>query len=144
MLCCASVGPEEEWTVAFHGTVLAAPNTRKKWCGSGSLLSCIPPTVPLLCCCLESSSTACTHALTFCPPSFFPAVAVGDTALGYDLAKANLVHMDYEAHVNRGGAVPDVILVRKSYEEKRRKHKGKGGGRAWKLKHLDIEMGDER
>jgi nonsense-mediated mRNA decay protein 3 len=64
--------------------------------------------------------------------------------LGYDLAKANLVHMDFEAHVNRGGAVPDVLLVRKSYEEKRRKHKNRGGGRAWKLKHLDIEMGEER
>lgn len=64
--------------------------------------------------------------------------------MGYDLAKANLVHMDFEAHVNKGGAVPDVILVRKSYEEKRRKHKHKGAARPWKLKHLDIEMGDER
>lgn len=67
----------------------------------------------------------------------------GDTALGYDLAKANMVHMDYEAHVTKGGSVPDVILVRKSYEEKRRKQKHRAA-RPWKLKHLDIEMGDER
>lgn len=67
-------------------------------------------------------------------------VFAGDSVLGYDLAKANLVHMDFEAHVNKGGAVPDVILVRKSYEERRRKHRH----RAWKLRHLDIEMGEER
>lgn len=68
----------------------------------------------------------------------------GDTVLGYDLAKANMVQMDFEAHVTKGGSVPDVLLVRKSYEERRRKHKSRGGGRAWKLKHLDIEMGEER
>jgi nonsense-mediated mRNA decay protein 3 len=75
----------------------------------------------------------------------FPASrSVGDTVLGYDLAKANMVQMDFEAHVTKGGSVPDVLLVRKSYEERRRKHKSRGGGRAWKLKHLDIEMGEER
>jgi hypothetical protein len=51
--------------------------------------------------------------------------------------------MDFEAHVNRDGAVPDVLLVRKSYEEKRRKTRGRGG-RAWKLKHLPIEAGEDR
>jgi nonsense-mediated mRNA decay protein 3 len=51
--------------------------------------------------------------------------------------------MDFEAHVNRGGAVPDVILVRKSYEEKRKKTRGRAG-RAWKLKHLAIEAGEDR
>lgn len=82
----------------------------------------------------------CVCAVLRCAPSRLP----GDTVLGYDMAKANLVHMDFESHVNRGGAVPDVLLVRKSYEEKRRKHKNRVGGRAWKLKHLDIEMGEER
>lgn len=66
----------------------------------------------------------------------------GDHALGYDLANANLVNLDYEAHVNRGGAVPDVMLVRKSYEEKRKKTRGKG--RAWKLRQLPIEAGEDR
>jgi nonsense-mediated mRNA decay protein 3 len=63
--------------------------------------------------------------------------------LGYDLANANNVNLDYEAHVNRGGAVPDVVLVRKSYEEKRKKTRGRGN-RAWKLKHLPIEASDDR
>ena len=67
----------------------------------------------------------------------------GDHALGYDIANANLVNMDFEAHVNRGGAVPDVVLVRKSYEEKRRKTRGRAG-RSWKLKHLPIEAGEDR
>lgn len=62
--------------------------------------------------------------------------------MGYDLANANLVQMDYEAHVTRGGRVPDVVLVRKSYEEKRRKRGRRA--RAWQLKRLDMEMGDDR
>jgi nonsense-mediated mRNA decay protein 3 len=67
-------------------------------------------------------------------------------ALGYDLANANSVQQDFEAHVSRGGSVPDVLLVRKSYEEKRRKHKRRAGGgsRPWKLRHLPIEAGEER
>ncbi|KAF6250965.1 hypothetical protein COO60DRAFT_1645710 [Scenedesmus sp. NREL 46B-D3] len=50
--------------------------------------------------------------------------------------------MDFETHVSRDGAVPDVLLVRKSYEERRRKTRGRGG-RAWKLKHLPIEAGED-
>lgn len=37
--------------------------------------------------------------------------------------------------------MPDVILVRKSYEEKRRKRREKGlPERMWKLKHLDMDV----
>lgn len=36
----------------------------------------------------------------------------------------------------------DVLLVRKSYEEKRRK-RGRNA-RAWKLKRLDMEVAEER
>lgn len=64
-------------------------------------------------------------------------------AWGYDLANANASGLDFDAHVERGGAVPDVILVRKSYEEKRRKARGRQA-RAWKLKRLDMEVADER
>lgn len=73
---------------------------------------------------------------------FFESIPTGDMAMGYDLANANLVQMDYEAHVTRGGRVPDVVLVRKSYEEKRRKRGRRA--RAWQLKRLDMEMGDDR
>lgn len=66
----------------------------------------------------------------------------GDIALGYDLANANAVGLDLEAFVNRGGQLPDVVLVRKSYEEKRRKRRQKGVSRQWKLRHLDMEMGE--
>eukprot|EP00775_Hariotina_reticulata_P007031 gene7031-7245_t len=38
---------------------------------------------------------------------------------------------------------PDVVLVRKSYEEKRKKTRGRTN-RAWKLKHLPIEASDDR
>ncbi len=65
--------------------------------------------------------------------------------LGYDMCNSQLVGLDYEAHVAKGGRVPDVILVRKSYEEKRRRRAAKGGAaaaRPWKLKTLDMEVDD--
>ncbi|EFJ40518.1 hypothetical protein VOLCADRAFT_69446, partial [Volvox carteri f. nagariensis] len=67
----------------------------------------------------------------------------GDTVLGYDMTASQLVGLDYEAYVNKGGRVPDVVLVRKSYEEKRRKRHAKGGAaaaRPWKLKTLEMEV----
>jgi nonsense-mediated mRNA decay protein 3 len=40
--------------------------------------------------------------------------------------------------------VPDVILVRKSYEEKRQRRRAKGHQRAWKLKRMAVEtLADE-
>lgn len=38
--------------------------------------------------------------------------SAGDTALGYDLANAQLVGLDYDAFIAKGGQTPDVILVR--------------------------------
>lgn len=67
----------------------------------------------------------------------------GDTALGYDLNNAQLVGLDYDTFLAKGGTLPDVVLVRKSYEEKRRKKRAKGQTtRPWKLKHLDMEVDD--
>ena len=67
----------------------------------------------------------------------------GDTALGYDLANAQLTGLDYDAFIAKGGQLPDVILVRKSYDEKRKRSKAKGmGARPWKLKQLNMEIDD--
>lgn len=60
---------------------------------------------------------------------------VGDYALGYDLYGANV--NDDELDKYKSLQLPDVVLVRKSYEEKRKKKRGKP--RAWKLKKLDME-----
>jgi nonsense-mediated mRNA decay protein 3 len=68
----------------------------------------------------------------------------GDHALGYDVANAVLSSADLEAAVDRGYVLPEVILVRKSYEEKRRRRRAKGGGaaaRPWRLKRMDVEYG---
>lgn len=35
----------------------------------------------------------------------------GDTALGYDLTRANFVEDELEAFVQKGGSLPDVVLV---------------------------------
>lgn len=49
--------------------------------------------------------------------------------------------LDFDAYVAKGGTYPEVMLVRKSFEERRRKRKAKGlGARTWKLKHLDMEV----
>ncbi|KAL4555897.1 hypothetical protein LXL04_038529 [Taraxacum kok-saghyz] len=60
----------------------------------------------------------------------------GDFALGYDLHGAN--SNDIEVGKYKGLVVPEVILVKKSYEERRVKRRGKA--RAWKLKALDMEV----
>jgi len=90
----------------------------------------------------RSSDFGRNDTVFFCRTHLGHLLNPGDLALGYDLANANLVDMDFEAHVNRGGRVPDVMLVKKSYEEKRRKHRQRQ--RNWQLKHLDMEMADER
>eukprot|EP01018_Ginkgo_biloba_P032530 Gb_21795 [translate_table: standard] len=60
----------------------------------------------------------------------------GDYALGFDLYGANINDFDLDKH--KGLIIPDVILVKKSYEEKRQKRRGKP--RPWKLKSLPMEV----
>ncbi|WOG82842.1 hypothetical protein DCAR_0102010 [Daucus carota subsp. sativus] len=62
----------------------------------------------------------------------------GDYALGYDLHAANT--NDMELNKYKGFVLPDVVLIKKSYEEKRMKKRGKP--RAWKLKSLGMEIDD--
>ncbi|PNW72682.1 hypothetical protein CHLRE_15g640250v5 [Chlamydomonas reinhardtii] len=70
----------------------------------------------------------------------------GDTVLGYDLTTAQLTGIDYDNHMSAGGRVPEIILVRKSYDEKRRRRAARGGAggaaRPWKLKTLEMEVDD--
>jgi nonsense-mediated mRNA decay protein 3 len=62
----------------------------------------------------------------------------GDTCLGYDVAGANLCEPELERY--RQLALPDVILVRKSYTARRRARREKGSApqRAWKLRRLPL------
>ncbi|KAI3846011.1 hypothetical protein MKX03_009539 [Papaver bracteatum] len=60
----------------------------------------------------------------------------GDYALGYDLYGAN--SNDIEIDKYKGLVIPDAILIKKSYEEKRLKKRGKP--RAWKLKSMNMEV----
>jgi nonsense-mediated mRNA decay protein 3 len=62
----------------------------------------------------------------------------GDYALGFDLYGANSNDMELDKY--KGMVVPDVILMKKSYEEKRQRKRGKP--RAWKLKSLGMEVDD--
>jgi nonsense-mediated mRNA decay protein 3 len=61
---------------------------------------------------------------------------VGDFALGYDVYGANPNDPELEKYNKL--ALPDVVLVKKSYEEKRARRRGKP--RPWKLKALDMEI----
>lgn len=66
----------------------------------------------------------------------------GDNALGYDLYGAN--PNDDELEKYKGLVLPDAVLVKKSYEEKRRQRRRRGKGqRPWKLKSLNMEV-DEK
>ncbi|KAK9723566.1 hypothetical protein RND81_05G008400 [Saponaria officinalis] len=60
----------------------------------------------------------------------------GDYALGYDLYGANPNSSELDKY--RGLVLPEAILVKKSYEEKRQRKRGKP--RAWKLKSLGMEI----
>mmetsp|Transcript_18620 Transcript_18620/g.56214 ORF Transcript_18620/g.56214 Transcript_18620/m.56214 type:complete len:550 (+) Transcript_18620:224-1873(+) len=63
----------------------------------------------------------------------------GDTALGYDFEHANAVDPDLDRWIERGGSPPEVILVKKSYQEKRARKHAKGETRTWKLNRLAME-----
>lgn len=60
----------------------------------------------------------------------------GDYALGYDLYGANSNDVDLDRY--KGLVLPEVILIKKSYEEKRQRKRNKP--RTWKLKSLNMEI----
>lgn len=60
----------------------------------------------------------------------------GDHALGYDLYGANTNDMEMDKY--KGLVLPDVVLVKKSYEETRQRKRGRA--RPWKLKSLAMEI----
>ncbi|XP_059623260.1 uncharacterized protein LOC132266412 isoform X2 [Cornus florida] len=62
----------------------------------------------------------------------------GDYALGYDLYRANTNDMELDKY--KGLVIPEVILIKKSYEEKRQRKRGKP--RAWKLRSLNMDIDD--
>ncbi|KAJ8747136.1 hypothetical protein K2173_001693 [Erythroxylum novogranatense] len=64
----------------------------------------------------------------------------GDHALGYDLYGANSNDIELEKY--KGLVLPEAILIKKSYEEKRQRKRGKP--RAWKLKSLNMEVDDTK
>ena len=64
----------------------------------------------------------------------------GDHALGYDVYAANSNDMELEKY--RGFVLPEAILIKKSYEEKRQRKRGKT--RSWKLKSLNMEVDDSK
>lgn len=60
----------------------------------------------------------------------------GDYALGYDVYAANT--NDDMISQYKSLELPDVILIKKSYEQRRQRKKGKA--RKWKLKRLNMEV----
>lgn len=58
---------------------------------------------------------------------------IGDTVLGFDLANANVNDENYDAIKEEDR--PDVILVKKIYGDKLKRHKN----RKWRLNRLPVE-----
>jgi len=65
-------------------------------------------------------------------------------ALGYDLDHAILVNDDLEALIEKGNSLPEVVLVKKSYDKARKKRQRRGLQRRWKLNQLNMEIDDPR
>ena len=61
----------------------------------------------------------------------------GDTAMGYFLSNSNFNSDDFASLPSH--RVPDVILVKKSYPNRRKKNKA----RSWKLRSIAKEAGEE-
>ncbi|WCJ38979.1 60S ribosomal export protein NMD3 [Euphorbia peplus] len=64
----------------------------------------------------------------------------GDQALGYDVYAANSNDLELDRY--KGLVLPEAILIKKSYEEKRQSKRGKS--RSWKLKSLNMEVDESR
>lgn len=60
----------------------------------------------------------------------------GDIVLGYNLLHSNFNNEDLEKHVTSGKPLPDVVVVKKSFERARKRRKQKGIKRNWKLKQI--------
>jgi nonsense-mediated mRNA decay protein 3 len=58
---------------------------------------------------------------------------IGDTALGFDLANANVNDDNFDAIKPEN--LPDVVLVKKLYGDKLKRHKN----RKWKLNRLNMD-----
>ena len=63
----------------------------------------------------------------------------GDEAVGYDLATAAPSDAAFDAACQRGYALPDALLVRKSFAEARRRRRARGERRPWVLKRMAVD-----
>lgn len=63
----------------------------------------------------------------------------GDIALGYDLARFVTADDSLEGFVNQGYQLPDVVLVRKCFDEVRAKRRAQHKPRVYKLRQLDMD-----
>lgn len=93
--------------------------------------------------CCRMTDVGKDGAVMCCKTHLGNIIGPGDTVLGYDLSRANLVDESIDEY--KGLQIPDVVLVRKSYAESRKKRKQKGKNkRAWKLKQMDVEPAEVR
>lgn len=93
--------------------------------------------------CCRMADVGNDEAIICCKTHLGNIISAGDTVLGYDLSRANLVDASIEEY--KSLQIPDVVLVRKSYAESRRKRKQRGRDkRSWKLKQMDIEPAETR
>lgn len=66
----------------------------------------------------------------------------GDIALGYDLARFVTADDNLDKYVSQGYQLPDVVLVKKCFDEVRAKRRAQQRPRAYKLKHLEMDRDD--
>lgn len=86
---------------------------------------------------MDYESTAITNQIFHTRTHLGAILQPGDTALGYHLTNANYNSEDFAALPS--SRIPDIILVKKAYPNRRKKTKP----RHWKLRSIAKEAGEE-
>lgn len=90
----------------------------------------------------RETDLGCNDNIFLCRSHLGGFLKAGDVALGYDLARFVTADDNLEAFVNQGYQLPDVVLVRKCFDEVRAKRRAEHRHRSYKLKHLDMDRED--
>eukprot|EP00967_Tisochrysis_lutea_P069566 scaffold91480_cov23-Tisochrysis_lutea.AAC.1 len=105
---CSFANPKP-WAGSFLWKTLHWAKTLPAYLGSPRWVTTLPAASGVV------NYTACHELESNSMPQMIDFIT-GDTALGYDTSSLQVVAQDFEAFVDKGGVVPDVVLVRKSYE----------------------------
>jgi nonsense-mediated mRNA decay protein 3 len=90
----------------------------------------------------RESDFGANNTVFLCKTHLGAFLQAGDIALGYDLARQVNADASLDGYIQRGYEVPDVLLVRKCFDDARAKRRARQRERPWKIKRLDMDLDD--